>query len=70
MADCATCQGAKIAGFCKNCSCSVCGAQPPPLTIYMWKNGGAIRLCDKHIKIVDMTRINKREFDVVVFITS
>lgn len=64
-----TCQGAKVEGLCKSCSCDVCGADPPPLTIFLWKNGRTIKLCDKHGSIIDVAKLSKDDFDKVIFIT-
>jgi hypothetical protein len=72
MSDCSasgTCQGAKVEGFCKSCSCDICGAKPPPLTIFQWKNGKVIRLCDLHGPMIDVSKIPKKDFDQVIFIT-
>ena len=65
----ATCQGRKVQGLCEKCYCSICGAEPPPLTIFLWKNGSAIRLCDKHLPLLNLDKLDKTEFEQIIFIT-
>jgi len=63
------CQGYKVKGLCKNCFCDICKSKPPPLTIFLWKSGHSIKLCDKHIELINLKKIDKEEFDKVIFIT-